>query len=182
MDQTQKGVLRCYCAFIVRHFLPLCRCFLCIPFCGRKCAWKKLSINIVIEHSFFLGARVPTNLFMPWGLLCFCFLHILGPLACGPRIGSATEPCARCDSKIVYTVTNQEAAEYNCPAPGNESGAEKGTNLGTKPGMAQKGSVLQFTGRLCGYDSWFELAALFSELEFDFRRNKKVLINNDDCM
>ena len=76
---------------------------------------------------------------------------------------------ARCDSKIVYTVTNQAAGEYNC----NESGAEKGATLGTKPGMAQKGSVLQFTGRLCGYDSWFELAAPFSELELETRRKKK---------
>lgn len=101
----------------------------------------------------------------------------MSPLAWGPSFGSATEPCARCDSKIVYTVTNQEAAEYNCLPPGNESGAEKGTTLGTKPGMAQRGSVLQFTGRLCGYDSWFELAAPFSELEFETRRKKKVLIN-----
>jgi len=69
------------------------------------------------------------------------------PLECSNK---AAEP--RCDSKIVYTVTNQEAAEYNCPAPGNESSAEKGTTLGTKPRTIQKGSVLQFTGRLCGYD------------------------------
>ena len=121
----------------------------------------------------FLGARVP------WGFLCFCFLRKriicdpLGPLAWGPRFGSATEPCARCDSKIVYTVTSQEAAEYNCPAPGNESGEEKGATLGTRPRMVQKGSVLQCTGRLCGYDSWFELAAPFAELEFDTRRKKE---------
>ena len=73
----------------------------------------------------------------------------------------------------MYTVTSQEAAEYNCPAPGNESGEEKGASLGTRPRMVQKGSVLQCTGRLCGYDSWFELAAPFAELEFDTRRKKK---------
>ena len=66
-----------------------------------------------------------------------------------------------------------EAAEYNCPR-GNESG-EKGTTLCTKPLMAQKGSVLQFTGRRCGYDSWFELAAPFSELEFETRWRKSTV-------
>eukprot|EP00434_Breviolum_minutum_P043483 symbB.v1.2.038766.t1/scaffold5842.1/size23188/2 len=46
-----------------------------------------------------------------------------------------------------------EAAQYNCPdAPSNESSAERRATLGTKQGMPQKGSVLQFTGRQCGLD------------------------------
>ena len=79
----------------------------------------------------------------------------------------------------MYTITNQAAGEYNCTAPGNELGAEKGATLRAKPVMARKGSVLQFTGRLCGYDSWFVLTAPFSELEFETCSRKKVLYVNN---
>ena len=77
----------------------------------------------------------------------------------------------------MYTVTNQEASQYSCPdALGNESGAEMGATLGTKLGMAQKGSVLQFTGQQCGYDPWFEIrAAPVSSLNLRLAEENKVL-------
>lgn len=59
------------------------------------------------------------------------------------------KPCARCDSKIVYRVS-QDTARYTCP-----DNKFPGATLGTAQG--QRGTVLQFTGRQCGYDSWLEL-------------------------
>ena len=98
-----------------------------------------------------------------FGLPFFSFLRKSGlgdpisVLSKGHCLGVPTLGCARCNSSILYTITSMEAAQYNCPdAPSNESSAERRATSGTKQGMAQKGSVLQFTGRQCGYDSRFE--------------------------
>lgn len=70
------------------------------------------------------------------------------------------KPCARCDSEIVYRVS-QDTARYTCP-----DDKFPGATLGTPPG--RRGTVLQFTGRQCGYDSWLEV--LESEIQLNSER------------
>lgn len=112
-----------------------------------------------------------TYLFVRLGFLCLCILFHYR-VHC--RFGSATGPCARCGPDIEYRITSQDTAPYTCPDVPGSSGREfqssalqnysYGKNRTSESSVAQYGSVLQFVGRQCGYDAWFELATPFLSL------------------